>query len=115
LLDRLRLGQASAPQAEAHWANRIHVEDAAAAIVHLLALNQPDSTYLVTDSTPLPMRTLYEALAKLVGGPCPPVGAAPAMVGSKRLSNKRLLATGFALRWPDSREGYAASLTQQDN
>lgn len=115
LLDRLRLGQASAPLGEAHWANRIHVEDAAAAIVHLLTLNQPDSTYLVTDSTPLPMRTLYEALAKLTGGPCPPVGPAPAMVGSKRLSNKRLLATGFELRWPDSREGYAASLTQQDS
>ena len=115
LLDRLRLGQASAPLGEAHWANRIHVEDAAAAIAHLLTLNQPDSTYLVTDSTPLPMRTLYEALAKIVGGPCPPVGPAPAMVGSKRLCNKRLLATGFELRWPDSREGYAASLTQQDS
>ena len=115
LLDRLRLGQASAPLGEAHWANRIHVDDAAAAIVHLLTLNQPDSTYLVTDSTPLPMRTLYEALAKLVGGPCPTVGPAPAMVGSKRLSNKRLLATGFELRWPDSRKGYAASLTEQDS
>ena len=114
LLDRLRLGQASAPLGAAHWANRIHVEDAAAAIAHLLTLNQPDSTYLVTDSTPLPMRTLYEALAKIVGGPCPPVGPAPAMVGSKRLSNNRLLATGFELRWPDSREGYAASLTEQD-
>lgn len=114
LLDRLRLGQASAPLGDAHWVNRIHVEDAAAAIVHLLSINQPAATYLVTDSTPLPMRTLYEALAKCVGGPCPPVGPAPAMVGSKRLSNKRLLSTGFKLRWPDSREGYAASLTNPD-
>jgi len=36
------------------------------------------------------------------------------MVGSKRLSNKRLLSTGFKLRWPDSRKGYAAALTNPD-
>jgi hypothetical protein len=31
-------------------------------------------------------------------------------IGSKRLSNARLRASGFQLRWPDSREGYAACL-----
>ena len=110
LLERLRLGQASAPAGRAHWVNRIHIEDAAAALVYLLELPKPQQTYLVTDSTPLPMRTLYEDLAKLVGGPVPPVGAAPASVGSKRLSNARLRETGFALKWPDSRLGHAALL-----
>lgn len=115
LLDRLRLGQASAPLGDSHWVNRIHVEDAAAAIVHMLSLQNPDSVYIVSDSTPLPMRALYEALAQTVGGPCPPVGPAPAMVGSKRLSNARLVATGFKLKWPDSRDGYAAAIAKPDN
>lgn len=115
LLDRLRLGQASAPLGDSHWVNRIHVEDAAAAIVHMLSLQNPDSVYIVSDSTPLPMRALYEALAQNVGGPCPPVGPAPAMVGSKRLSNARLVATGFKLKWPDSRDGYAAAIAKPDN
>lgn len=107
LLDKLRLGQVGAPSLGTHWANRIHVEDAAAAIVFLAALPRPESTYLITDSTPLDMRVLYEDLARRVGGPLPALSAAPAMVGSKRLSNARLLATGFTLQWPDSRTGYA--------
>lgn len=115
LLDRLRLGQASAPLENSHWVNRIHVEDAAAAAAHLLALKHPESVYIVSDSTPLPMRVLYEALAQRVGGPCPPVGPAPSMVGSKRLSNARLVATGFEFKWPDSRDGYAAAIAKQDS
>ena len=110
LLDRLRAGQATAPAAESHWVNRIHIEDAAAAVVHLLNLPKPQPIYLVTDSTPLPMRVLYEALAKLVGGPVPPEGPAPTSVGSKRLSNARLRDSGFTFKWPDSREGHAALL-----
>lgn len=108
LLDRLRTGQATAPAAESHWVNRIHIEDAAAAVLHLMNLPNPQAVYLVTDSTPLPMRVLYDALAKLVGGPIPLEGAAPASVGSKRLSNARLRNSGFSFKWPDSRVGHAA-------
>lgn len=106
LLEKLKLGQVGAPSSATHWSNRIHVEDAAAAVVHLMGLEDPQATYLITDSTPLPMRTLYEALAEHVGGPVPPVSESPAFVGSKRLSNARLRETGFMFDWPDSREGY---------
>ena len=111
LLERLRTGQATAPVAESHWVNRIHIEDAAAAVLHLMNLPNPKPIYLVTDSTPLPMRVLYEDLAKLIGGPLPPEGPAPASVGSKRLSNARLRDSGFTLRWPDSRDGHAALIS----
>ncbi len=108
LLDRLRTGQTTAPAVESHWVNRIHIEDAAAAVLHLINLPNPQPIYLVTDSTPLPMRVLYDALATLVGGPTPPEGPAPASVGSKRLSNARLRDSGFSFKWPDSRDGHAA-------
>lgn len=108
LLDKLKLGQAGAPSLPTHWANRIHVEDAANAIVHLMNLQAPLSTYLVTDSTPLPLRTLYESLARLVDGPTPPEALAPRFVGSKRLSNARLRASGFEFKWQESLAGYAS-------
>lgn len=108
LLEKLKLGQVGAPSSPTHWANRIHVEDAANAIAHMIDLPDPMNTYLVTDSTPLPLRTLYESLARLVEGPPPPEAAAPRFVGSKRLSNARLRASGFDFKWPDSLAGYAA-------
>lgn len=106
LLEKLKRGEAGAPSSGSHWANRIHVEDAASAVVHLMEIKNPQQTYLVTDSTPLPMRTLYEALAQQVGGPIPPLAQPPAFVGSKRLSNAQIRATGFVFQWPDSRDGY---------
>jgi nucleoside-diphosphate-sugar epimerase len=93
-----------------HWSNRIHADDAAAAIVHLLGLPSPERVYVGVDDTPLPLHVLYEFLAELVGAPLPEEGAAPPGVGSKRLSNARLRASGFVPRWPDAREGYRSLL-----
>ncbi|OOG48107.1 NAD(P)-dependent oxidoreductase [Rhodanobacter sp. C01] len=110
LLERLRAGQLQAPRARPHWANRIHVDDAAAAIVHLLSLVDPLPLYLGVDDTPLPLDVLYDHLSALVGMPPVADGPAPVGIGSKRLRNARLRASGFVPRWPDSREGYAALL-----
>ena len=108
LLERLRAGQVQVPRTLPHWANRIHIDDAAAAVVHLLELADPLPLYLGVDSAPLPLDVLYDHLAGLVGAPLPDDGPAPAGVGSKQLSNARLRASGFRPQWPDAREGYAA-------
>lgn len=110
LIERLRAGQLRVPRETPHWANRIHVDDAAAAIVHLLGLKSPQPLYLGVDDTPMPLDELYDFLAGLVDAPLPAEGAAPAGIGSKRLSNARLRAGGWAPQWPDAREGYAALL-----
>lgn len=110
LLDRLRDGKAAVPHGQGIHANRIHVDDAAAALVHVALLDEPAPLYIGVDDTPLPIDVLYGHLARLVGGPVPPEGPAPAGVGNKRLSNARLRASGFACQWPDARQGYAALL-----
>jgi nucleoside-diphosphate-sugar epimerase len=110
LIERLRAGQLRVPREVPHWANRIHVDDAAAAIVHLLGLAAPQPLYLGVDDTPLPLDELYDFLADLVDAPLPNEGAPPVGIGSKRLSNAKLRASGWAPQWPDAREGYAALL-----
>ncbi|MGN6327398.1 MAG: NAD-dependent epimerase/dehydratase family protein [Rhodanobacter sp.] len=110
LVDRLRAGVATVPRDAPHWANRIHVDDAAAAVVHLLGLADAQSLYIGADDTPLPLDVLYDDLARRIGAPLPAAGPAPGGVGSKRLCNARLRQSGFRPRWPDAREGYAALL-----
>jgi nucleoside-diphosphate-sugar epimerase len=110
---RLRAGQIRVPRAVPHWANRIHIDDAAAALVHLLDLPDAQPLYLGVDDTPLPLDVLYDHLATLLAAPPPAEGPAPQGVGSKRLSNARLRTTGFTPRWPDARAGYAALLGQR--
>lgn len=110
LIDRLRAGQAHVPRSTPHWSNRIHIDDAASAIAHLLMQTNLQSLYLGVDDTPLPMDTLYDHIATLIGAPPPTEGPAPPGIGSKRLSNARLHASGFQFRWPDARDGYAALL-----
>jgi nucleoside-diphosphate-sugar epimerase len=113
LLERLRTGAARVPREHVHWANRIHVDDAAQAIVHLLFLSHALPLYLGVDDTPLPLDVFYDDLARRLHAPVPGEGPAPSGIGSKRLSNARLRASGFALQWPDSRDGYAALLDEE--
>ncbi|MFC4274918.1 NAD-dependent epimerase/dehydratase family protein [Achromobacter aloeverae] len=108
LLERLRQGVARAPRRAAHWANRMHVDDAAAAIAHLVRLADALPVYLGADDTPLPLDVLYDHLAGLLGAPLPLDGPPPAGVGSKRMRNARLRASGLRLAWPDARDGYAS-------
>lgn len=110
LIERLRTGKASAPLEPPHWVNRIHIDDAAAAIAHVALLPDALPVYIGCDDTPLPLHELYAELARMIGAPAPGDGPAPNGVGSKKLSNARLRASGLALQWPDSRAGYAALL-----
>lgn len=95
------------------WSNRIHRDDAARFIAWLvhraLAGQSVDDCYLVTDSCPVPQHEVLNWLADQMGLPVQP---AQPVSGGKRLSNARMLQTGFALRYPDYRSGYAALLQE---
>jgi len=123
LLDRLREGAVTIPGTGAQWASRIHIDDAARACAHLLTHPAPLSSYIGTDSTPYRIGELYRSLATMLNAPAPDtelpaqqrqglipesIGSAKKSVTGKRVSNARLLQSGFTLLWPDSLEGYRA-------
>lgn len=106
LLRRLAEGAARVPRGAGHWANRFHIEDAARAVAHVLGLQQARNCYIGTDDTPRLIEDLYDALARMLGAPTPANGPLAGDVGSKRLNNARLRASGFAPVWPDAVPGY---------
>lgn len=114
LLRQLQSGAVTVPSSDDYWANRIHVHDAARAVIHLLEERTCHGVFIGTDNTPVPLKTLYRELAHALGVAEPAVGPPSPMMGRKRLSNHKLLSTGFELRWPDCRVGYAAIMASED-
>lgn len=94
------------------WTNRIHRDDAAAAIVHLCTMAQdPDQLYLGVDHEPADLAEVQRFIARSLNVPMPAPGkAAVNRGGDRRLSNARLLATGFRFTFPGYRDGYASVL-----
>jgi len=106
LLKGLKAGTITAPDGPGHWANRIHIDDAARACAHLLTMANPQPLYIGTDNCPMPTAQFYEALAQLIGAPSP--ARQLRTPSGKRLSNARLRASGWAPAWPNALEWYAA-------
>ncbi|MGA9714720.1 MAG: hypothetical protein WBQ48_02700 [Aeromicrobium sp.] len=106
LSDRLTSGDVGDPH---RWTNRIHRDDAAAAVVHLLTMHdQPGPLYVGTDDHPAQMGHLMAFLAQRleVAATTP---ADPGLGTGKRLSNALLRSTGWTPTFPTFREGYDAS------
>lgn len=103
LVDQVRTGGVADPN---RWTNRIHRDDAAAAVVHLLTRDaDPEALYVGTDDEPALLGDVAAHLAAQLGAPAPP--AADAELGhGKRFSNARLRASGWVPGFPTYREGY---------
>ncbi|MCB9879338.1 MAG: SDR family oxidoreductase [Planctomycetes bacterium] len=112
LIERVRRGHAAPPTA-ARFGNRIHRDDGAAAIAHVLTLDDPAPCYVVVDDDPADLREVYAWLAARLGVPLPPASDDDATTrrgGNKRCDNRLLRATGWRPRYPSYRDGYAAML-----
>jgi nucleoside-diphosphate-sugar epimerase len=111
LISQVRAGRATLAD-RSRLTNRIHRDDAAAMIVHLM-LREPDPEplYLGVDSTPVPGIEVLAFLAGELGLPEPEiVETGSRRGGNKRISNRRILETGFTFSYPGYREGYRAVL-----
>ena len=94
--------------------NRIHRDDCARAIVHLVEKPEVGPLYLGSDEAPSTLGEIRDWLAaRLDVAPAPVAQAqigSPQRGGSKRLSSALLRSEGFAFRHPTFREGFEAIL-----
>lgn len=109
LLDAARAGRLALAPGATRYTNRIHRDDVAGALEHLLRLGEPEPLYLGVDAEPVSEAVVYRWLAERVGRPLAEAERAagvPASVSGKRCSSRRLLASGYRLLFPTFREGY---------
>lgn len=113
LIEQVKQQRASASP---HYTNRIHADDCAGVLAHLIELQHKQDlapVYLATDSSPTPMVEVVSWIAGQLGIVD---FLAPDVVnerGNKRISNRGLLATGYLFRYPDFRAGYTGLINLQ--
>lgn len=97
-----------------HFTNRIHRDDAAAAVVHLTgSVEAAGNCYIGVDEEPVDRTEVLQFLAGEMGAR---LTAEEATAGEelsttgKRCSNALLKSTGFRFKYPTYREGYRAVL-----
>lgn len=113
LLERVRAGQVEWTQA-AQWTNRIHVEDCARVLAHLIRRWQnglpPAPVYIASDDCPVQAGDVWQWLAAQMGCADPLMQHShwrDATARGKRCSNALLRQTGFSLLYPKFTMGYA--------
>lgn len=111
LIDQVKNGSAVIPR-DVRYTNRIHRDDAAAAIVQLCTMPaDPAPVYIGVDDDPADLGSVLRFLAEELGLAEPPVGdAGPARGGNKRCRNTLLRSTGVELSFPTFRAGYRSVL-----
>jgi nucleoside-diphosphate-sugar epimerase len=97
-----------------HWMNMIHVEDAAAAIAHLIQNGTPGAIYNLTDDEPVTQLEFFQWLSERLQKPLPPSAppdnARKRGLTNKRVSNACLKQTGYRFLYPNYRSGYAGEI-----
>lgn len=107
LIDQVRDGRIDDPH---RWTNRIHRDDAAAAVVHLLTCDDaPAPLHVGTDDEPAQLGTVAAFIATQLGVDAP-APADPTLGHGKRLSNAALRSTGWVPQFPTYRQGYVSQL-----
>jgi nucleoside-diphosphate-sugar epimerase len=119
LIERVRQGLAACRDGPPLYTNRIHRDDCAGALHHLMTLSQPDTLYIGADHEPADQCAVLRWLADQLGAPPPRVEAASGADTRRQRTNKRchngkLVASGYVLRYPTYREGYTALLPTND-
>jgi nucleoside-diphosphate-sugar epimerase len=90
------------------WTNRIHVEDCAGALHHLMRIEKPEGLYLASDDEPATTAEVVTWLSVELGVPAPPEPTAenqPERL-NKRCRTTRLQESGYRFEQPTFREGY---------
>lgn len=104
LIDNVEAGEASIPE-EPIFTNRIHRDDAAGMIAHLIRQEKRRDVYFGCDLEAAPYGDVLRFIAKELSVPAPSTGEASRR-SNKRIRSARIVRSGYKFLYPTYREGY---------
>ncbi len=115
LFEKFRRGDAVIEGDGSRWINQVRDLDLVAALLRLaVEIGTPGEIYNAADDEPVTLREFYAWCGRRLGRPSPPNGPANPErkrgLTNKRVSNRKLRATGWAPQFPTFREGLADRL-----
>jgi len=113
LLDRVRSGTGCC-ETPPQWTNRIHRDDCAGVLAHLLTLRSPAPVYIGVDDEPAPLCEVMDWIAAQLQLPAP-ARTTPqlrARGSNKRCSNRLLRTSGYQFKYANYRQGYSKILQE---
>lgn len=114
MLNQVKAGKGR-PAEPKQWSNRIHSEDCAGVLAHLIDLLDRGQTlqpiYLASDSEPVTQHQLRNWLATQMRVKL--VEETVELGAVRRCSNRQLLESGYRFKYPTYREGYLSLIVDQ--
>lgn len=116
IIDQIRNGTAKYTRLPL-YTNRIHLDDCAGMLSHLMTIDEPERLYLGSDDDPATRNEVLGWLASRIGSPLRDDAIEGESVersrGSKRCRNQKIKDSGYQLKYPSYREGYEAILASR--
>ena len=108
----VKLAQQTSTYPNIHYSNRIHIEDLARFLAHLIHVEHHKSSYIVTNNQPIPLHEIIQWFQRQLGMP-------ELSLSTEQLSGKQIYASNmqqmdFDLQHPNCFEDYLALLVKNE-
>lgn len=113
-INQVKNGEVTVNEQYPQYTNRIHCEDCAGVLHHIMQLETPDTCYIAVDNAPVSRGEVADWMALQLAIEKPPrvTLEKTAVAQNKRCKNTRLIESGYRFQFSTYREGYAAVIDQ---
>lgn len=107
-INQVKQGDIVVSDTQPQYTNRIHSDDCAGLLQHLLDSANPEKIYIGVDSDPAPRAEVADWLADVLNAPKPARSdnSSSPRGQNKRCRNTKVLESGYEFRYPTYREGF---------
>jgi dTDP-4-dehydrorhamnose reductase len=106
----VKLAQQTSTYPNIHYSNRIHIEDLARFLAHLIHVEHPKSSYIVTNNQPIPLHEIIQWFQRQLS--LPELSLSTEQLSGKQIYASNMQQMDFELQHPDCFEDYSALLAQ---